>query len=117
MNSFYLGCDVSKGYADFVIIDAKKNIVEPNFQLDDTFDGHNRLYDILNDFFKEYPQSTLYAAVESTGGLENNWLNFREWQIVLDTKKHEKLTTDIYCPLIFIGSRQIYSLTSHQGSM
>ncbi|HYA13432.1 MAG TPA: hypothetical protein VEF33_03735 [Syntrophales bacterium] len=37
MQNYYLGSDVSKGYADFVILDAHKQIVEPNFQLDDTF--------------------------------------------------------------------------------
>ena len=43
MKSFYLGIDVSKGYADFVIINQQKKTVVENFQLDDTFDGHSRL--------------------------------------------------------------------------
>jgi len=47
MESYFMGIDVSKGYADFVILDAKKNIVEPNFQLDDTFKSHCKLFDIL----------------------------------------------------------------------
>ncbi len=76
MEHFYLGCDVSKGYADFIIINANKRIIEPAFQLDDTFDGHNCLHNILRNFFAKYPDATLFAAVESTGGLENNWLNF-----------------------------------------
>lgn len=75
MNSFYLGCDVSKGYADFIIIDQHKQIKEPVFQLDDTFDGHNQLFNILSKFIDSHPDSLLYSAVESTGGLENNWLN------------------------------------------
>ena len=37
MTSFYLGDDVSKGYADFLIINAKKQQVAQNFQLGDTF--------------------------------------------------------------------------------
>jgi transposase len=73
MSTFYLGCDVSKGYADFVLIDHKKNIVESNFQLDDTYAGHNKLEQILQSFFEKNPEATLYAAVESTGGYENNW--------------------------------------------
>jgi transposase len=72
MKSFYMGVDVSKGYADFVIIDSQKRPVIKNFQLDDTFDGHNNLYDILSRFLKDN-QAILYAAVESTGGYENNW--------------------------------------------
>lgn len=75
MNNFYLGIDVSKGYSDFVIVDEKKEPVEANFQLDDTFEGHCKLYEILTAFFSNHPDSTLYAAVESTGSYENNWLN------------------------------------------
>ncbi len=75
MESFYLGIDVSKGYADFVITNEKKRPVIENFQLDDTFDAHSRLYGILQRFLKDHPKATLYAAVESTGGFENNWYN------------------------------------------
>ncbi len=75
MVAFYLGIDASKGYADFVILDHEKLCVEPNFQLDDTFDGHHQLYDILSRFLKERPDARLYAAAESTGGYENNWLS------------------------------------------
>ena len=75
MNNFYLGIDVSKGYSDFVIVDKKKQPVEPNFQLDDTFEGHCKLYEILTAFFRIHTDCTLYAAVESTGSYENNWLN------------------------------------------
>ncbi len=75
MKKYYLGCDVSKGYADFVVLDSDKNIIENNFQLDDTFNGHNQLYSILTDFYKEHPNSSILSAVESTGGYENNWFN------------------------------------------
>jgi transposase len=75
MESYYMGIDVSKGYADFVILDAKKNVVEPNFQLDDTFSSHCRLFEILKRFFVSHSESVLFAAVESTGGYENNWLH------------------------------------------
>lgn len=73
MKSFYMGIDVSKGYADFVIIDSQKRPVIKNFQLDDTFEGHNNLYDILNRFMNNHSNAVIYAAVESTGGYENNW--------------------------------------------
>ena len=75
MKKYFLGCDVSKGYADFVILDSDKNIIENNFQLDDTFNGHNKLYSILTDFYKSHPGSSVLSAVESTGGYENNWFN------------------------------------------
>ena len=74
MSNYYLGCDVSKGYADFIILDSAKKIIEPVFQLDDTFEGHNQFYRFLQNFFRHHPDATLFSAVESTGGLENNWL-------------------------------------------
>jgi transposase len=75
MESYYMGIDVSKGYADFVILDATKNVAEPNFQLDDTFSSHCKLFEILKRFFDHHSESVLFTAVESTGGYENNWLH------------------------------------------
>lgn len=87
MKSFYMGIDVSKGYADFVIINLHKQPVVKNFQLDDTFDGHSRLYEILNRFFTRHTNCVLYAAVESTGGYENNWYKeLLSFQSVLNIK-------------------------------
>ncbi|MHC5076702.1 MAG: transposase [Planctomycetota bacterium] len=87
MSNYYLGCDVSKGYADFIILDSTKKIIEPVFQLDDTFEGHNQFYRFLQDFFKQYPGSTLFSAVESTGGLENNWLSlFKKLSDLMDIR-------------------------------
>jgi len=73
MQHYYMGGDVSKGYADFVILDSKKQPVEENFQLDDTYVGHSQLHDQLVIFFDHHPDAKLHAAVESTGGYENNW--------------------------------------------
>ena len=75
MQTFYLGIDVSKGYADFIILNSQKKIVVENFQLDDTFEGHCLLFELLSRFFRDHPESIIYAAVESTGGYENNWYN------------------------------------------
>jgi len=73
MSNYYLGIDVSKGYADFVMLDETKQIVEAGFQLDDTFEGHHQLFDLLTKFFTDHQDADVYAAVESTGGYENNW--------------------------------------------
>jgi transposase len=70
-----MGIDVSKGYADFMIINANKKPVVQGFQLDDTFEGHQSLYNLLSRFQADHQESTLFAAVESTGGYENNWYN------------------------------------------
>jgi len=87
MEQYFLGGDVSKGYSDFVILDSRKQRVEENFQLDDTIAGHNFLYDRLLTFFEEHPDAELCAAVESTGGYENNWHNgLRKFQSSLNIK-------------------------------
>ena len=87
MQQYYLGGDVSKGYSDFVILDSQKRRVEENFQLDDTIVGHSFLYDRLLIFFEEHPDAELCAAVESTGGYENNWYNtLRKFQSSLNIK-------------------------------
>ena len=84
---YFMGCDVSKGYADFIVLDESKQCVEENFQLDDTFVGHNCLYGRLTDFFSNHSDAELFAAVESTGGYENNWYaTMRRYQSTLNVK-------------------------------
>lgn len=73
MTSYYLGADASKGYSDFVMMDAGKNVTDKDFQLDDTFDGHIKLAQYLRGFVSAHPDAMVYAALESTGGYENNW--------------------------------------------
>lgn len=75
MANYYLGIDASKGYADFIILDAAKQPLDKPFQLDDTAQGHHILLNYLDEFFHEHPDATLYAALESTGGYETNWYN------------------------------------------
>jgi transposase len=75
MSDFYFGIDVSKGYSNFVMLDSLKRCVEDDFQLDDTFEGHQKLYSILSEFCVRHPKANIWAAVESTGGYENNWFN------------------------------------------
>ena len=67
MKPFYLGIDVSKGYADFMIINSKKQSVVQGFQLDDTFDGHRSLYNILGRFLAEHSDSTLFVGMKKMG--------------------------------------------------
>jgi len=75
MKPFYMGIDVSKGYADFMIIDAQKKPVIKGFQLDDTFYGHQSLYNIVGRFLSEHSNAMLFVGLESTGAYENNWYN------------------------------------------
>jgi len=73
MSNYFLGCDVSKGYADFVILDEKRNVSEKHFSLDDTAGGHQELFQLLSAFCENHSGAVIFAAVESTGGYENNW--------------------------------------------
>lgn len=75
MTDYHLGGDASKGYCDFVILNKSKEIVEPNFQLDDTYSGHQILIKTLKVLFAKNPDMVLYAGLESTGGYESNWYN------------------------------------------
>ena len=68
----FLGIDVSKGYADFILLDEHKNIMEKVFQLKDDQEGRNLLRKIIQRWFSSGLQK-LYCGVESTGGYENNW--------------------------------------------
>jgi transposase len=75
MEKFYLGIDASKGFADFTILDSNSQIVLKNFELGDNFLGHCELVETLYKFMEERDEAKLYAALESTGGYENNWYN------------------------------------------
>lgn len=76
MNSnLYLGIDVSKGYADFCLLDGKKKTVGKPFQLYDIMKGHQALDEYLGSVVDQHHPESIYAAVESTGSYENHWLD------------------------------------------
>ena len=75
-NVAYLGVDVSKGYADFILLNHKKEIIEKGFQLDDNYKGHSKIKGLLKTFCTNHRLEEIQCAVESTGGYENNWYNF-----------------------------------------
>lgn len=68
----FLGIDVSKGYADFLLLDKDKNILEEGFQLSDNKQGRQKLKELIQDWQKQGLEE-LFCGVESTGGYENNW--------------------------------------------
>jgi transposase len=70
----FLGADVSKGYADFVLLNHQGTKLEDTFQFDDTRSGHKSLVGWLNTLQQKHGIKELYCGIESTGGLENNWL-------------------------------------------
>jgi len=75
MRKGFLGIDVSKGYADFLLLDEQKQIVEEAFVLDDNGEGRKQLKALIDKWFLQGIEQ-LYCGVESTGGYENNWYYF-----------------------------------------
>ncbi len=72
-NKIFVGIDVSKGYADFCILNSNKQQVEDNFQLDDQKEGHEKLKEKLLDLATS--NSVVIVGLENTGGYERNWFN------------------------------------------
>jgi transposase len=71
----FLGIDVSKGYADFLLLDEQKRIIEEAFMLEDNRRGREQLKALIEKWFSQGVEE-LYCGVESTGGYENNWYSF-----------------------------------------
>lgn len=71
----FLGCDVSKGYCDFILLNSIGHSLNSGFKLDDNQQGHQYLYKKLADYYSTYDFDKIIIGVESTGGYENNWYN------------------------------------------
>jgi transposase len=74
-NDVYLGIDASKGYADFILLQSNKDIAEQAFRLYDVLDSHLQLGKLVDQWLKK-GYDRIYCGVESTGGYENNWVNY-----------------------------------------
>ena len=72
----YTGIDASKGYADYVTINELKQVVGDFSKAYDIKEGHEKLRQHIAELNKKYEPKQIIAALESTGGVENNWLNF-----------------------------------------
>jgi transposase len=78
----FLGTDVSKGYADFLLLGSNGEVLEEGFQLTDSKEGRQKLKELIGQW-QQQGLEELYCGVESTGGYENNWYaylkgNFKE---------------------------------------
>lgn len=69
-----VAADVSKGYADFIIINTEKTTLVELFQLDDNRSGHTQLRNQLVQLKQTHNPPRILLVVESTGGYEDNWL-------------------------------------------
>lgn len=73
MERVFIGIDVSKGHADFSIVNEKKIKIIDNFKLFDNATGHITLINILKKFKSKSPNLIIYCAMESTGRYETHW--------------------------------------------
>lgn len=85
--AMYLGIDVSKGYADFYLMDACKTSMEKSFQLDDNYHGHQELVMYLNKHSSGGQK--IICGLESTGGYEQNWLTLLK-------RQSKQMTVEVY---------------------
>ncbi len=74
MQKLFLGCDVSKGYMDALILDSSGEVISLSRRYYDSPEGHRLLANEIKS--KLIGSTTIYAGVESTGGYENNWISF-----------------------------------------
>jgi transposase len=71
----YVGIDCSKGYSDIIAFHSYKEIAEPAFRLYDVTQGYYQLQSLINRWLS-LGYNQIYCGVESTGGYENNWVNY-----------------------------------------
>lgn len=95
--TFYIGSDVSKGYADFAFFDREGRSAHPDKTLDDTPRGHEQFLEILQDLREESPEATFLIGVESTGGLERNWLELFSGIDWIDQENVYQINPNLIC--------------------
>jgi transposase len=74
MKTAYLGIDVSKGYMDVAAINESGSVLRCKGRFDDTYEGHADFSDLVNQMMGGDASKRLVIGIESTGGLERNWL-------------------------------------------
>lgn len=72
--TIFVGMDISKGYADLQAINRARSVLAKT-RIDDTPTGHEILRTQLGDWLARDQETTILVGVESSGGLERNWLH------------------------------------------
>ncbi len=70
-----MGIDVSKGYADFLLLSNDRKVIEEGYTLPDNPKGRQKLKELVCLWQKQGLEE-LYCGVESTGGYEDNWFRY-----------------------------------------
>lgn len=76
--NLYVGADISKGYADFCVMDGEGQL-RREVKLDDTRRGHDRMAGLIDELSGMVSaEEELLVGMEATGGLEANWMQLFE---------------------------------------
>lgn len=70
-----IGCDSSKGRIDVEVRNHHGTVLHTG-AFDDTPDDHAALSRLVDEVHERHPEATILVGIESTGGLERNWLAF-----------------------------------------
>lgn len=77
MNSeptIFVGMDISKGYADLHATNRSHSVLAKT-RVDDTATGHQAVRHLLGEWLQRNPLTHVLVGVESSGGLERNWVS------------------------------------------
>jgi transposase len=70
-----IGCDSSKGRIDVVIRNTHGTVLHTG-AFDDTPDDHAAVRQLVDGLRERFPKVIFLVGIESTGGMERNWLSF-----------------------------------------
>src|SRR5579862_2690703 len=76
MECIAIGCDISKGRCDVAILNQSGTLLAGSGGYDDTRHDHERLRAVLLALHDKHPEIRIVVGMESTGGLERNWMAF-----------------------------------------
>jgi len=76
MECIAIGIDISKGRCDVAILNQSGTLLAGSGGYDDNRRDHERLRTVLMSVREKWPEARIVAGMESTGGLEHNWMDF-----------------------------------------
>lgn len=76
MKVIAVGVDVSKGYSDIKFVNDSGTVLPESGTFDDTAEDHRKLRERFSFILKKNTEVQFIVGLESSGGLERNWLKF-----------------------------------------
>jgi transposase len=76
LKTIYISGDVSKGYADIALVNDSGEVLSGSGRYDDTAEGHSAVEKQISLLNAQQMSTCFVVGLESSGGLERNWLRF-----------------------------------------